>query len=151
MEYIYTSIIVHCSILRDPNHSQFTDRIVPKVKEIGWKGLDRIDVAHDRNKCSAVENAAMNLPAATKRGVFLDWLKNHTLLKKRPVPWRYSFCYQNHTLFKKRPVPWRYSFCYQNHTLFKKRSVPWRYFFCYQSPLLLRHIQLSVAVSIHVS
>jgi len=63
-------------ILRDPNHSQCTDRIIPKVKEIGWKGVDWIDLAQDRKKCSAVENTVMNLPGSLKRGVFLDRLKN---------------------------------------------------------------------------
>jgi len=33
--------------------------------------VDWIDLAQDRNECSAIENAVMNLPVSVKRGVFL--------------------------------------------------------------------------------
>jgi hypothetical protein len=59
-------------VLRDCNQAQCRDRIIRKVKEIGWEGVDWIDLAQDRNKYSAVGNAVMNLPGSIKRGVFLD-------------------------------------------------------------------------------
>ena len=63
---------MHLLVLRDCNQTKCRDRMIPKVKEIGWEGVDWIDLTQDRNKCSAVGNALMNLPGSIKRGVFLD-------------------------------------------------------------------------------
>jgi hypothetical protein len=37
------------------------DNIKIDLREIGWDGMDRIDVAHDRDKWRALVNTVMNL------------------------------------------------------------------------------------------
>jgi hypothetical protein len=47
--YIYISIIYALLVLRDCNQAQGRERIIWKVKEKVWEGVDRIDLAQDMN------------------------------------------------------------------------------------------------------
>jgi hypothetical protein len=48
------------------------------VREIGWDGMDWIDVAHDRDQWRALLNTVMNLRVRE----VLEWLHNWRLLEK---------------------------------------------------------------------
>jgi hypothetical protein len=40
---------------------RWVDNIKMDLREIGWDGMDRIDLAQDRGQCRALVNAVMNL------------------------------------------------------------------------------------------
>jgi hypothetical protein len=42
------------------------------LREIGWGGMDWIDLAYDRNQWSALVNTVMNLPVPENAGKFLN-------------------------------------------------------------------------------
>jgi hypothetical protein len=42
-----------------------------ELQEMGWEGMDRIDVAQERDKWPAVMNAVMNFRVAKNAGKFL--------------------------------------------------------------------------------
>jgi hypothetical protein len=46
--------------LRRPRH-RWVDNIKMDLREIGWDGVDWIDMAQDRDQCRAIVNTAMNL------------------------------------------------------------------------------------------
>jgi hypothetical protein len=54
--------------------------------EIGWDGVDWIDVAQDRNQCRSLVNTVMNLRVPIKCWEVLEWLLNWRLLKKGSAP-----------------------------------------------------------------
>jgi hypothetical protein len=56
-------------------------------KEIGWGGMDWIDLAQDRNQWRDVVNTAMNLRGSIKCWEILEWLRNWRLVKKDSAPW----------------------------------------------------------------
>jgi len=41
-------------------------------QEVGWEGMDRIDLFQDRDRWRALVNVEMNLQVSTKRREFLD-------------------------------------------------------------------------------
>jgi hypothetical protein len=42
------------------------------LQEVGWEGVDWIDLAQDWDRWRALVNAVMNLPGSIKCGEFLD-------------------------------------------------------------------------------
>jgi hypothetical protein len=42
--------------------SRWVNNIKMDLREIGWDSMDWIDLAQDRDKCTALVNAVMNLP-----------------------------------------------------------------------------------------
>jgi hypothetical protein len=42
------------------------------LQEVGCEGMDRINVAHDRNRWQAIVNAVMSLSDCVQCGKFLD-------------------------------------------------------------------------------
>jgi hypothetical protein len=47
--------------LERPRH-KWEDNIKMGLQEVGWQGMDWIDLAQDRNRWQAVVNMVMNLP-----------------------------------------------------------------------------------------
>jgi hypothetical protein len=56
------------------------------LREIGWDGVDWIDVAKGRGQWRAVVNTVMNLGGSIKCWEVLEWLQNWRLLKKDSAP-----------------------------------------------------------------
>jgi hypothetical protein len=56
------------------------DNIKIDLRDIGWDGMDWIDLAQDRDKWRALVNTVMNLWEV------LEWLYNWRLLKKGSAP-----------------------------------------------------------------
>jgi hypothetical protein len=48
------------------------DNIIIDLREIGWDGMDRIDLAQDRDQWSALVNTVMNLWVSKNTGKFLS-------------------------------------------------------------------------------
>jgi hypothetical protein len=48
--------------MRRPRH-RWMDNIKIDLREIGWDGMDRIDLAYDREQCRALVNTVINLRA----------------------------------------------------------------------------------------
>jgi hypothetical protein len=55
------------------------DNIKIDLREIGWRAMDWIDLAQDRDQWRALVNTVMNLRV-------LEWLQNWRLLKKGSTP-----------------------------------------------------------------
>jgi hypothetical protein len=51
------------------------------------EGMDRIELAQDRDRWWALVNEVMNLQVPIKCGEFLNWLKNAYILKNDCAPW----------------------------------------------------------------
>jgi hypothetical protein len=51
-------------------------------REVGWDGVDWIDIALDRDQWRALVNTALNLRGFIKCWEVLEWLHNWRLLKK---------------------------------------------------------------------
>jgi hypothetical protein len=49
---------------------RWKDNIKMDLREVGW-GMDRTDLAQDRDRCPALVNAVMNLPVPQNAGNFL--------------------------------------------------------------------------------
>jgi hypothetical protein len=61
------------------------DKIEMDLIEIGWYGLDWIDMAQDRDHCRGLVNTVLNL-RVLKCWEVLEWLHNWRLLKKVSAP-----------------------------------------------------------------
>jgi hypothetical protein len=42
------------------------------LREIGWNGMDRIDLAQDKDECRTLANTVMNLLVPQNGGKFLN-------------------------------------------------------------------------------
>jgi hypothetical protein len=51
---------------------RWVDNIKMNLREIGWDGIDWIDLAHDRDKWSVLVNTVMNLRVPKNAGKFLS-------------------------------------------------------------------------------
>jgi hypothetical protein len=65
--------------LRRPRR-RWVDNIKMDLREIGWDGMDWIDLAQDRDQWRTHVSTVMNLRE------FLEWLHNWLLLKKGSAP-----------------------------------------------------------------
>ena len=63
------------------------DNIKTDIQEVGWDGMDRIDVAQDRNKMAGTYECGNEPSGSIKCGEFLDQLRNGQLLKKDSAAW----------------------------------------------------------------
>jgi hypothetical protein len=59
------------------------NNITMDLGEIGWDGMDWIDLAQDRDQWRALVNTVMNHKIL---GLFLEWQRNWQLLKKGSAP-----------------------------------------------------------------
>jgi hypothetical protein len=65
---------------------RWVDNIKMDLREIGWDGMDWIDLVQDRDQWRALVNAVMKFSVFIKRMEVLEWLHNWQLLKKSSVP-----------------------------------------------------------------
>jgi hypothetical protein len=85
--------------MKERDHLENTDldgRIILKL--IFWKwdgGMDRLDLARDRDRWRALVNAAMNLRGSIKCGEFLNYHRTCKLLKKNSAPLSQSDFHKN--------------------------------------------------------
>jgi hypothetical protein len=56
------------------------------LREIGWDGMDWIQLAKDRDQWRALVNMVMNLRAPKYCWEFSEWLHNWQLLRKGSAP-----------------------------------------------------------------
>jgi hypothetical protein len=56
------------------------------LREIGWDGMDWIDLVQDRDRWRALVDTVMNLGFHKMLGLFLEWLHSWRLLKKGSAP-----------------------------------------------------------------
>jgi hypothetical protein len=84
----------HVVVTRDPpegNRSlgrprrRWADNIKIDLREIGWDGMDWIDLAQDRDQWRVLVNTVMNLRVPYCWEV-LEWLHNWQVLRKDSVP-----------------------------------------------------------------
>jgi hypothetical protein len=61
---------------------RWVDNIKMDLREIGWDGVDWIDMAQDRNQWRALVNMVLNLRVSIKCWGVLEGLHNWRLLKK---------------------------------------------------------------------
>jgi hypothetical protein len=57
------------------------------LREIGWDGMDWVDVAQDRDQWRALLNTVLNLLGSIKSWEVLAWLHNWRLFTKGSAPW----------------------------------------------------------------
>jgi hypothetical protein len=57
---------------KERSHYEVQDNIKMDLREIGWDGMDWIDLAQDRDQCRALVNTAMNLRVPYNSGNFLS-------------------------------------------------------------------------------
>jgi hypothetical protein len=62
------------------------DNIKIDLREIGWDGVDWIDMAQDMNHWRALVNMILSLGGSIKCWEVLEWLHNWLLLKKDSAP-----------------------------------------------------------------
>jgi hypothetical protein len=60
----------------------WVDNIKIHLREIGWDGVDLIDLAQDRDQWRALVKMVMNLRGSIKCWEVLEWLHNWQLLRK---------------------------------------------------------------------
>jgi hypothetical protein len=65
---------------------RWVDNIKMYRRKIGWGGMDWIDLAQHRDRWRALVKTVMNLRVPYNAGLFLEWLRNWQLLKKRSAP-----------------------------------------------------------------
>jgi len=53
---------------------RWEDNIKMDIQAVGYRGMDWIELAQDRDRWRALVNAVMNLRGSIKCGEFLDWL-----------------------------------------------------------------------------
>jgi hypothetical protein len=51
--------------------SRWEDNIKMDLQEVGWRSMDWIELAQDRDRCRALVNAVMNLQVPYNAGYFL--------------------------------------------------------------------------------
>jgi hypothetical protein len=56
------------------------------LREMGWDGVDWIDMAQDRDQWRALVNTVLNLSGFMKCWEVLEWLHNWRFLKKGSAP-----------------------------------------------------------------
>jgi hypothetical protein len=56
------------------------------LREIGWDGMDWIELAQDRDQWRALMNTVMNLWVPQNLWVFPEWLHNRQVLRKGSAP-----------------------------------------------------------------
>jgi len=54
---------------------RWSNNIKMSVQEVGWEGMEWIDLVQDKDRWRALVNAVMNLQGSIKCGEFLDWLR----------------------------------------------------------------------------
>jgi hypothetical protein len=64
----------------------YRDSFTSYLREIGWGGMDWIDLAWDRDSWRALENSNEPLGSIKCREI-LEWLCDWQLLKKGSAPW----------------------------------------------------------------
>jgi hypothetical protein len=64
----------------------WVDNIKMDLREIGWDGLDRIELAQDRDQWRALVNTVMNLRVFLNCWEFPEWLHNWQLIRKSSTP-----------------------------------------------------------------
>jgi hypothetical protein len=57
------------------------------LREIGWDGVDWIELAQDRDQWRALVNTMMNLRLPYNCWEFPEWLHNWQLLRKVSAPY----------------------------------------------------------------
>jgi hypothetical protein len=62
------------------------DNIKMDLREIGWDGVDWIDLALDRDQWRALVITVMNLSVSLKCWEVPEWLHNWQLLRKGSAP-----------------------------------------------------------------
>jgi hypothetical protein len=62
------------------------DNIKVDLREMGWDGMDWIDLAKDRDQWRTLVNTVMNLGGSLKCWEVPEWLRNWQLLKKGSAP-----------------------------------------------------------------
>jgi hypothetical protein len=72
--------------LRIPRR-RWVDNIKMDLGEIGWDGVDWIELAQDRDKWRALVNTVMNLRVPENFWEFPEWLHNWQLLRKGSAPY----------------------------------------------------------------
>jgi hypothetical protein len=61
---------------------RWTDNIKMDLREIGWDGVDLVNLAQDRDHWSALVNTVMNLRIAYNSGKFLSSCKIYSFSRK---------------------------------------------------------------------
>jgi hypothetical protein len=64
--------LLHVGDLFELNVKLRCQKVKMDLQEMGWKGMDWIDLAQDRDRWRALVNAVMELPGSIKCGEFLD-------------------------------------------------------------------------------
>jgi hypothetical protein len=62
------------------------------LRGIGWKNVDWMHLAHDRDQWQAVVNTVIPW-VSVKGGEFFDWLSDYQLLNKNSAPWSLLYFY----------------------------------------------------------
>jgi hypothetical protein len=70
---------------RRPRH-RWVDNIRIDLREIGWNGMDWIQLAQDSDQWRALVNTVMNLRVLKNCWEFPEWLHNWQLLRKGSAP-----------------------------------------------------------------
>ena len=73
------------------NRHSWEDNIKMGLQDVGWGGLDWIDLAESRGRWRALVNAVMNLRVTLNGGNFLTWLRTCWPLRNGSAPWRLEF------------------------------------------------------------
>jgi hypothetical protein len=66
---------------------RWKNNIKMDLREVGWGGLDWIDLAQDRDQWRALVNTVMNLGSSKKCWEIVEYLRNWRLVKKGPASW----------------------------------------------------------------